>query len=44
MSAMQATTEDAQAVRELMAAVGTIVECDEKLFNAVTALSGSGPA
>jgi pyrroline-5-carboxylate reductase len=33
-----------KAVKELMSSVGTIVECEEKLFNAVTALSGSGPA
>eukprot|EP00951_Prasinocladus_malaysianus_P034364 scaffold346223_cov50-Prasinocladus_malaysianus.AAC.1 len=39
-----ATADDGEAVRKLMSAVGTIVECDEKLFNAVTALSGSGPA
>mmetsp|Transcript_29634 Transcript_29634/g.70641 ORF Transcript_29634/g.70641 Transcript_29634/m.70641 type:complete len:275 (+) Transcript_29634:125-949(+) len=40
----KATAEDMGVVRELMASVGTIVECDEKLFNAVTAVSGSGPA
>lgn len=40
----RATADDASAVMELMSAVGTCVECDEKLFNAVTALSGSGPA
>jgi len=40
----KATAVDVEAVRELMSSVGTIVECDEKLFNAVTAVSGSGPA
>eukprot|EP00873_Tetraselmis_striata_P018986 jgi/Tetstr1/439250/TSEL_027692.t1 len=40
----KATAEDGAAVMELMSSVGTCVECDEKLFNAVTAVSGSGPA
>ena len=39
-----ATTEDAQLAIQLFSAVGTIVDVDESLMDAVTAVSGSGPA
>ena len=35
---------DAALVRELLGAIGEVVEVDEKYMNLVTALSGSGPA
>ena len=40
----QATTADAQAASAILGAVGTVSEVPEKLMDAVTGLSGSGPA
>ena len=39
-----ATAEDAQLAIELFSTVGTILDVDESLMDAVTAVSGSGPA
>ena len=36
--------EDREFVREILGAVGRVVEVEEKMMDAVTALSGSGPA
>lgn len=40
----QATAADAELARRLFAAAGLALEMDERHLNAVTALSGSGPA
>jgi len=39
-----ATAEDGRLVKQLLDSVGIAVELDEKLLDAVTGLSGSGPA
>ena len=39
-----ATAEDAQLATEKFCAIGTVVDVDESLMDAVTAVSGSGPA
>jgi len=40
----RATEEDAALAIQILGAVGTVDEVQEKLLNAVTGLSGSGPA
>ncbi|XP_050228668.1 pyrroline-5-carboxylate reductase [Mercurialis annua] len=39
-----ATEEDAELIAKLFGSIGSICRADEKLFDAVTGLSGSGPA
>ena len=39
-----ATAKDTETAREIFSAVGDVIEVDEKLADAVTAVSGSGPA
>ncbi|KAL1813501.1 hypothetical protein ACET3Z_023566 [Daucus carota] len=39
-----ATEEDAELISKLFGAIGKIWKADEKLFDAITGLSGSGPA
>lgn len=39
-----ATTEDMQIAKKILAAMGKVIECQESDMDAVTAVSGSGPA
>jgi len=39
-----ATREDMEVAREIFSTVGEVIEVDEKMVDAVTAVSGSGPA
>jgi len=40
----KATKKDAEKIKRILEALGTAVQVDEKLLDAVTGLSGSGPA
>lgn len=40
----KATTEDGDLISQLFGAIGKVWKADEKVFDAVTGLSGSGPA
>ena len=40
----QTTLEDAKLARELFNSIGVVIDVEEQMFDAVTAVSGSGPA